>query len=37
MYAGNLDGTLFAIDLQTGNILWTYKTENQIMGAPAWL
>jgi outer membrane protein assembly factor BamB len=33
-YIGNLNGDLFAIELLTGKILWTYKTDNQIMGSP---
>jgi len=33
-YIGNLNGELFAIELTTGKILWTYKTDNQIMGSP---
>ena len=37
VYVGNLDGTLYAIDLETGNIRWTYQTENQIMGSPSYL
>ena len=34
VYVGNLEGTLHAVDLETGNIRWTYRTENQIMGSP---
>jgi outer membrane protein assembly factor BamB len=34
-FAGNLDGTLLAVDLETGNIRWTYRTDNQIMGSPS--
>jgi outer membrane protein assembly factor BamB len=36
VYVGNLDGTLFALDLQSGAIRWTYRTDNQIMGSPAY-
>jgi outer membrane protein assembly factor BamB len=36
VYAGNLSGILYAIDLKTGAKKWEYKTENQIMGAPAY-
>ncbi|HNW49833.1 MAG TPA: PQQ-binding-like beta-propeller repeat protein [Prolixibacteraceae bacterium] len=35
VYAGNLSGILYAIDLKSGTKKWEYKTENQIMGAPA--
>jgi outer membrane protein assembly factor BamB len=35
VYAGNLSGILYALDLKTGTKKWEYKTENQIMGAPA--
>jgi len=34
-YVGNLGGTLHAVDLASGNVRWTYQTENQIMGSPA--
>ena len=34
VYFGNLGGTLYALDLETGKLKWEYKTENQIMGAP---
>jgi len=37
VYFGNLSGSLFALDLKTGTKKWEYKTENQIMGAPAFL
>lgn len=33
-YIGNLNGELFAIEVSSGKILWTYKTDNQIMGSP---
>lgn len=33
-YVGNLGGELFAIELISGKILWSYKTDNQIMGSP---
>ena len=36
VYVGNLDGTLFCLDLSDGSIIWTYQTDNQIMGAPNW-
>jgi outer membrane protein assembly factor BamB len=35
VYVGNLDGALYAVDLKKGAIKWIYKTENQIMGSPA--
>jgi outer membrane protein assembly factor BamB len=35
IYFGNLTGILYAMDLKTGAKKWEYKTENQIMGAPA--
>ena len=34
VYFGNLSGSFFALDLNTGRQIWEYKTENQIMGAP---
>jgi outer membrane protein assembly factor BamB len=33
-FVGNLSGDLFAVELNTGKIRWTYKTDNQIMGSP---
>jgi outer membrane protein assembly factor BamB len=36
VYIGNLTGMLYAIDLKTGTKKWEYKTENQIMGSPAY-
>jgi outer membrane protein assembly factor BamB len=33
-FIGNLSGDLYAIEIISGKILWTYKTENQIMGSP---
>jgi outer membrane protein assembly factor BamB len=36
VFAGNLSGMLYAIDLKTGTKKWEYKTDNQIMGAPAY-
>jgi len=36
VYAGNLSGMLYAIDLKSGAKKWEYKTDNQIMGAPAY-
>ncbi len=36
VYVGNLGGILHAVDLASGNIRWTYETENQIMGAPSY-
>jgi len=37
VYAGNLSGILYALDLKTGTKKWEYKTDNQIMGAPAYI
>lgn len=37
VFFGNLTGILYALDLKTGTKKWEYKTENQIMGAPALL
>jgi len=34
VYIGNLDGSLFSINLNTGRKNWEYKTENQISGSP---
>lgn len=36
VYAGNLDGELMAVDLHTGSVRWSYETEGQIMGSPAY-
>jgi outer membrane protein assembly factor BamB len=36
VYVGNLEGKLFAVELQSGAIRWTYTTDNQIMGSPAY-
>lgn len=36
VYVGNLDGGLYAVDLEKGAIKWTYQTDNQIMGSPAY-
>jgi outer membrane protein assembly factor BamB len=36
VYAGDLDGMVYALDLNTGAILWTYQTDNQVMGSPAY-
>ena len=36
VYVGNLDGIVYAVDLETGNIKWIYETDNQIMGAPTY-
>jgi outer membrane protein assembly factor BamB len=37
VYIGNLSGTLYALELATGKQIWSYKTDNQIMGAPTLL
>ncbi|MBN2806381.1 MAG: PQQ-binding-like beta-propeller repeat protein [Prolixibacteraceae bacterium] len=37
VYIGNLSGTLYALELTTGKQIWTYQTDNQIMGAPTLL
>lgn len=34
VYIGNLSGTLYALDLNTGKKIWSYQSDNQIMGAP---
>ena len=36
VYIGNLDGTLYALDLNTGKKLWEYETDNQIIGSANW-
>lgn len=36
IYIGDLSGFLYAIELATGKTIWTYETENQIMGAANW-
>ncbi|MEZ5072362.1 MAG: PQQ-binding-like beta-propeller repeat protein [Bacteroidales bacterium] len=36
VYLGNLEGVLYAIDLESGQVKWTYETENQIMGSPTY-
>ena len=35
VYAGALDGVLYAIDAQTGEKKWTYQTNTQIKASPA--
>lgn len=37
VYFGDLSGTFYALELKTGKKIWEYKTDNQIMGAPAFL
>lgn len=34
VYVGNLDGSLFSLNLITGRQNWVYKTDNQISGSP---
>jgi outer membrane protein assembly factor BamB len=34
LYVGDFSGYLYALDGKTGKLLWTYETENQIMGSP---
>jgi outer membrane protein assembly factor BamB len=34
LYIGNNAGTLYAIDVLTGRVLWTYHVHNPIMSAP---
>lgn len=34
VYVGNLSGTVYALDLFTGEKHWKYQTDNQIMGSP---
>ncbi len=36
VYAGALDGSFFAFNLYSGEVLWTYHTEDQIIGAANW-
>lgn len=36
VYVGDLGGTLHALDPTSGRQLWSYETDNQIMGAPNW-
>jgi outer membrane protein assembly factor BamB len=35
LFVGDLGGTVYAFDLQTGNDLWSYQTGNFIYGSPA--
>ncbi|MCF8357649.1 MAG: PQQ-binding-like beta-propeller repeat protein [Prolixibacteraceae bacterium] len=35
VYIGNLTGMFYALNLKNGKKIWQYKTDNQIMGAPA--
>ncbi len=35
MYAGALDGHMYAFDASTGRILWSYLTGGSILGSPA--
>lgn len=34
VYVGNLDGSLYSLNLNTGRQNWVYKTDNQISGSP---
>lgn len=34
LYLGNNDGTLYAIDVRNGSILWKYRTGNPLMSNP---
>jgi eukaryotic-like serine/threonine-protein kinase len=36
VYIGNLDGLLYALDLNSGKKLWEYETDNQIIGSANW-
>jgi len=36
VYVGNLDGMLLALNLDSGEKLWEYECENQIVGSPNW-
>ncbi len=35
VYAGSLDGYMYAMDAETGNFLWSYKTKGSINSAPS--
>ncbi len=36
VYLGNLEGILYALDLKSGNKIWEYRCDNQIMGSVNW-
>jgi len=36
VFIGNLDGTFYAIDLNSGKKKWEYETDNQIIGSANW-
>ncbi|GAB4377899.1 outer membrane protein assembly factor BamB family protein [Methanothermobacter thermautotrophicus] len=33
-YIGSLDGRLYAVNLETGSVVWSYKTEGAIVSSP---
>ena len=36
VYVGSADGRLYAVDAETGRVIWKYETEDKILGAPNW-
>jgi outer membrane protein assembly factor BamB len=37
VYVGDFSGYLYCLDAKTGKLIWTYETENQIMGSPNYI
>ena len=35
VYVGSLDGYMYALDANNGNVIWTYQTQGQIESSPA--
>jgi outer membrane protein assembly factor BamB len=35
LYVGALDGNLYCLDTNNGNVIWTYQTDGPILAAPA--
>jgi eukaryotic-like serine/threonine-protein kinase len=37
VYVGSADGGLYAVDAENGKVMWTFKTDDKILGAPNWV
>jgi outer membrane protein assembly factor BamB len=37
VYVGSADGALYAVNAKDGKTVWSFKTENKILGAPNWV